>query len=80
MKEDFLESRKRAEDILLGGLGYGEDASIIKLERANDGYRGEGRWSDGEKFDFESEGELEELELWALEVLLAEQKVCNSSG
>jgi len=70
MKDDFLEARNRAEDILLGGLGFGEDASIIQIERSENGFKGSGKWSDGEEFAFESEDELEELELWALNILL----------
>ena len=69
MSEDFLSERQRAEDILLGALGYGEDASIITIERIDDGFKGTGRFSDGDTFIFENEDELTELEKWALDIL-----------
>ena len=73
MADDFLEERTRAEDILLGGLGFGEDATLLTVVRADDGFTGTGKWPDGEEFEFESEeDELSELELWALGVLLSE--------
>lgn len=71
MAEDFLDERTRAEDILLGSVGYGEDAQIVVLERTSSGYCGRGKFQDGEEFDFESDGELDSLEIWALEVLLS---------
>lgn len=71
MAEDGLDPHTRAEDILLGSLGLGEEARIVIVERTSDGYRGRAVWSDGEEFDFESEEEPGELELWALEVLAA---------
>ena len=67
--EDFLSERQRAEDILLGNLGYGEEAHIKSVKKSKSGYCGVGVWSDGEEFDFESEEELEDLELWALSIL-----------
>lgn len=70
MADDFLEARVRAEDILLGSLGYGEDAAILKIERTGSGYKGEGRWADGEEFTFECDDELDELQHWALDLLL----------
>jgi hypothetical protein len=70
MKEDFLSERNRAEDILLGSLGFGEDASILSVSVSDDGlYRGVGRWPDGDTFEFESDEPAGELELWALKVL-----------
>jgi hypothetical protein len=69
MMEQGLDEKTRAEDILLGPLGYGEDAHIIWVERSGRGYCGAGRFSDGEEFEFASAEELSELELWALEVL-----------
>jgi hypothetical protein len=36
-KEDDLSPRARAEDILLGSLGFGEDAKLIKVERTAQG-------------------------------------------
>lgn len=67
---DDLSPEVRAEDILLGSLGYGEDARIVSVEQTPNGYRGIGTWPDGEQFSFESEDELDELQRWALEVLL----------
>jgi len=68
-RDDLEDERVRAEDILLGALGFGEEAQIIEISRSSDGYRGRGRWLDGEEFDFQSEDELSELEQWALGVL-----------
>ena len=70
MRDDCLDEETRAEDILLGSLGFGEDSSIVSIEKTDSGYRGMGRFSDGEEFQFQSEWELEELEQWALEILL----------
>jgi len=71
---DDLSPRVRAEDILLGSLGYGEDARIVSIERTPEGYRGIGAWADGEQFSFESEDEVDELTEWALKVVLEAQK------
>jgi hypothetical protein len=68
-KDDFLDERQRAEDILLGSLGFAEEAKILFVERAKVGYRGSGVFADGEHFEFSSEEELVELEEWALSVL-----------
>ena len=70
MADDFLAKKIRAEDILLGSLGYGESASITSIEKTPTGYRGVGKWEDGEEFDFECEDTLDDLQLWALGVLL----------
>jgi hypothetical protein len=67
---DDLSPEVRAEDILLGSLGFGEDARILSVERTAEGYRGVGKWPDGEQFDFESDDDLDELQLWALEFIL----------
>lgn len=69
MKEDFLSEKIRAEDILLGSLGIGEEAKIISVKSTKEGYKGIAAWSDGEKFTFESEDELDDLQVWALKVL-----------
>ena len=74
MKEDFLSERSRAEDILLGSLGFGEDAQLVSLERTAEGYRGTGRWQGGDTFEFESEDEMDELQNWALDVWLKSVK------
>ncbi|MBX7143415.1 MAG: hypothetical protein K1X79_03110 [Oligoflexia bacterium] len=69
VREDFLAERARAEDIILGSLGFGEEASIVSVEILPQGFRGLGRWQDGETFDFESNEELTDLESWALKIL-----------
>ena len=74
MSEDCLDAHTRAEDILLGSLGIAEDARVLSVERTSTGYRGRAAWADGEEFDFESEEELGELEMWALEVLNSQGK------
>lgn len=68
-KDDFLEEVTRAEDILLGGLGFGEEARIVTISLTGDRFFGTGCWSDGETFVFESEDELSELDRWAVEIL-----------
>lgn len=68
-EKEILSPKRRAEDILLGALGFGEDASIQTIEKLKSGYRGRGRFADGEEFDFQSEDELSDLELWALGIL-----------
>lgn len=69
MKDDFLKEETRAEDILLGALGFGEEASIISVKETDEGYAGRGRWSDGEEFDFESDDGIDELERWAISII-----------
>lgn len=70
MGEKFLSEENRAEDILLGALGFGEDASIVSVELAPDGfYRGVGKYGDGEIFEFVSDLEADDLERWAIGVL-----------
>ena len=69
-REKFLEESQRAEDILLGSLGFAEEAHITTLERTADGYRGKGRFTDGADFEFTSDDELDELHEWALQILL----------
>lgn len=68
--EEELSERVRAEDILLGSIGYGEGASLVSLTPTSRGYAGVGRWADGEEFEFECDEELDELQQWALGVLL----------
>lgn len=70
MSEDFLSEKLRAEDIILGSLGYGEEAHIVSITPRENGFIGIGVFNDGEKFFFESEEQLSELEVWALQVLL----------
>lgn len=71
MTDDCLDKRTRAEDILLGSIGLDEDAHIVSVSRTADGYQGIAVWSDGEKFNFESNGGLTPLEEWALNIFLA---------
>lgn len=65
MREEFTE-RQRAEDILLGSLGFGEDAHIDSVQITPNGYSGTGVWSDGEHFEFACDEELDDLQRWAL--------------
>ena len=73
-KADELSPDIRAEDIILGALGYGEEATIVSIEQTETGFRGVGSWKDGEQFDFENEDELTELDRWALELLTAKRR------
>ena len=79
MKDDFLSEKMRAEDILLGSLGIGEEAKIISVKSTKAGYKGIAAWSDGEEFPFENEDDLNELQLWALVVLSKKSKVAAGS-
>jgi hypothetical protein len=69
--KDFLDERTRAEDIILGSLGFGEEATLLEIHRTSEGFEGTGQWSDGEDFSFESEEgvALDDLEDWALNIL-----------
>jgi hypothetical protein len=69
MGDDLHDERLRAEDVLLGSLGYGEGARVLSVCRTIEGYRGRAAWNNGEEFEFESESDLEHLEEWALGVL-----------
>jgi len=68
--DDFLDEKTRAQDILLGGLGFSEDAQIVSITITDSGYKGIGSWPDGEKFEFESDDPLGDLEKWALGVVI----------
>jgi hypothetical protein len=68
---DDLSPQMRAEDILLGTLGFGEEAKILTIEKTVIGYRGVGVWPDGEKFTFECDEELDSLQEWALAYVTA---------
>ena len=72
-EEDFLSERNRAEDILLGSLGFDDGAMIVTVEVTSDGYRGTGRWADGETFDFSCDEDLDDLQRWALQILEARE-------
>jgi hypothetical protein len=68
--DDFLSEKIRAEDILLGALGFAEDARIVSIQRTKLGYRGLGRYSsDGHEFEFDCDEELDELQEWALGIV-----------
>ena len=69
MVEEFLKEENRAQDILLGSLGIGEEAVIVSIEANDEGYRGLAKWPDGETFQFSSDEPPDELQQWALEVL-----------
>jgi hypothetical protein len=71
MGDDGVDERSRAEDILLGSVGFGEDARIVSVERTDAGYCGIGKFSDGESFKFEYGEDLDDLQIWALQVLQA---------
>jgi len=68
-KDDFLEETTRAEDIILGGLGFGEEAKIVEICFQGEGFTGTGAWTDGVEFEFSSDDELTALEQWAIQVL-----------
>jgi hypothetical protein len=65
---DCLDELTRAEDILLGSLGYGEGAQIKSLTSTEAGYSGTGVFPDGEKFEFSCEEELDDLQRWAISI------------
>jgi len=67
---DDLSPQVRAEDIILGSLGYGEEARIVSISRTADGFKGIGRWADGEQFTFESDDEIDDLTEWALQIVM----------
>ena len=72
MADDFLNERTRAEDIILGALGFDSDATIVSVTINDEGFTGTGAWSDGEEFEFESDDEPTDIERWALEILTKE--------
>lgn len=74
MSDEKIDERTRAEDILLGSLGFGEGAKIISVELTDAGYRGIGQFEDGEQFEFESEDEIDALQRWALGIVLSKLK------
>jgi hypothetical protein len=70
LSKDSLDSKTRAEDIILGGLGYDGAAKILELVETQSGILGKGIWDDGEEFEFKLEENLSELELWAVKIIL----------
>lgn len=75
---DDLSPQVRAEDIILGSLGFGEEARIVSIQRTAEGYKGIARWADGEEFSFENDDELDDLQEWALKILLDSKSVANA--
>jgi len=75
MADDCLDELIRAEDIILGALGFDAGASLVKINQTSAGFAGIAKWPDGEEFAFESEDPLSELEQWALKILMG--KVFN---
>ncbi len=71
MVESFLDQKTRAEDIILGSLGFGEDARLISIERTSEGFVGTGVWADGESFTFKNDDEVDPLQEWALSILFS---------
>ena len=71
MKEsDELSEISRAEDILLGALGYSDDAKLDKISLSGDEITIHGTFhSDGEKFVTIYDCDRGQLEDWAVEVL-----------
>lgn len=69
-KDDWLNERTRAEDIILGSLGLGDEARISTITETQEGFKGVALFDDGEEFPFESEDELSDLERWALRILI----------
>jgi len=68
-KETFLSPEIRAEDIILGAAGIGEEGKLLTLEEGEKGYTGEVQFHDGEILRFVSEDELSDLEIWAISIL-----------
>ena len=71
-EDNYLSERVRAEDILLGALGFGEDAKITSIQKTDFGFSGVGQYRDGESFSFQNEEDMTPLEAWALSILLKE--------
>jgi hypothetical protein len=69
LNPDVLTEEMRAEDILLGSLGYGEGARIVKVHSTPEGYSGVGKFTDGEEFEFISDTPPDELQRWALGIV-----------
>jgi len=70
--EKFLDDEAiRAEDVLLGTLGFDLGSRITSLKLTESGYQGHACWQEGDEFSFESQGPLSDLELWAVQVLSA---------
>jgi hypothetical protein len=72
--EDWEDELVRAQDILLGTHGFGEEARLLELKVSDRGYSGRGMFQNGDHFEFSSDEELDELECWAVEILVANSK------
>jgi hypothetical protein len=75
MKELIEDTLLRAEDILLGSLGYGEDAKLTALYHVGSALHGSVTFSDGLQDLFQLDDELTELERWAVNHLLIREEV-----
>ena len=77
MKEAYeLSDLCRAEDILLGALGYSDDAQLEKVLIAGSEINLHGKFlSDGEKFEAIYDCEIGPLENWAIDILKKAGKV-----
>lgn len=71
-EDDWLNEKNRAEDIILGALGYGQDAKILNIKKDEYGFQVNGEFSDGEKFQSIYQDELSKLEMWAILILQQE--------
>jgi len=69
MKESWLNEQERAQDIILGSLGFGEDVKLLSFEETSEGFKGIAIFPDGIEIAIENDGELTHLERWALGVL-----------
>ena len=69
MADDFLDEKIRAEDIILGALGLDTEFKINSIESTSEGFKGIAKASDGEEIQICNEFPLDELEIWALNIL-----------
>jgi len=71
-----LSEISRSEDILLGAMGFSEDARLKRVVVKREEVFLEGSFtSDGETFVSKFDGEFGPLESWALEILKAAGRV-----
>lgn len=74
--EEELSDLSRAEDILLGAMGYSDDAKLEKVKILGEQIFLNGAFrSDGESFSVKFDCERGKLEDWALEILRKVGKV-----
>ena len=75
---DELSELSRAEDILLGALGYSDDAKLEEVHLTEHEITLHGIFlSDGEKFVVNYDCECGALEEWAIEILRKAGKVLD---